>query len=392
MTPERFSQAVNAMGEQTTNGFVKLVLAAGLDPTTDFVNADMSGADLRDQDLRRFNFDNATFHGTAVGGALFNSSVSPEQLLDACPAPARHVFIVGPRLETKVTTMAGILGPSYSVDTALAEGVVNARNSRDRKLHLKVSRDRLTNGEYNAAAIVGDLSSALPQGNFVLAETYSRFDIDIVKAVFRRLQSDGKTFSAFLICRAHEELSQARLRELNSLVRLAKGNAMIVTNGRSSTNIELGNIRSASARSAQLTPEAIADYLRWRAVSSPLATIPGVKTVHHRSTLGDDASGLAILLRPQINDVTYAMHDLIYLHRGFLGSGQSICEILVSEFAYRKWQVEELVRFDATQTVKVRTYNDSQERGPEMVFITVAPNGSKFLDGAAADMPLARSR
>lgn len=68
---------LEAIATSTTTSFVELVKLSGLDPTKDFVGADLRGADLREQDLTKFNLTGANITGALTSGAKFDPEKSP---------------------------------------------------------------------------------------------------------------------------------------------------------------------------------------------------------------------------------------------------------------------------------------------------------------------------
>jgi CRP/FNR family cyclic AMP-dependent transcriptional regulator len=72
--------------EAQTDNFCELASAAGLDPTVDFVGADLTDCDLAGLDLRNFDFWNADFRGANVKGTRFDPGKITGAKFDKLPA------------------------------------------------------------------------------------------------------------------------------------------------------------------------------------------------------------------------------------------------------------------------------------------------------------------
>lgn len=70
--------------------FFNLAAAAGLDPSKDFVGADLRGADLRGQDLRDFDLTDADISGAQIEGCLFDEARAPNRSSIDDPILADH--------------------------------------------------------------------------------------------------------------------------------------------------------------------------------------------------------------------------------------------------------------------------------------------------------------
>jgi uncharacterized protein YjbI with pentapeptide repeats len=82
------ARRLGLLARAETSDLLKLVETAGLDPESDFKSANLNGVDVRGQDLSRFDFTDASFHGALIAGARFNHTVSTLQMSEARDAPS----------------------------------------------------------------------------------------------------------------------------------------------------------------------------------------------------------------------------------------------------------------------------------------------------------------
>ena len=68
---------LEAIATSKTDDFVELTKRSGLNPSKDFIGADLRGADLRNQDLTEFDLTGADITGALIEGAKFNPERSP---------------------------------------------------------------------------------------------------------------------------------------------------------------------------------------------------------------------------------------------------------------------------------------------------------------------------
>lgn len=66
---DELAKGLGAIVSAETDNFVALAKLVGLDPTTDYVGADLSGADFSDCDLAGFNFSGAILTGITLNEA-----------------------------------------------------------------------------------------------------------------------------------------------------------------------------------------------------------------------------------------------------------------------------------------------------------------------------------
>ena len=89
------ARALAELIETKADRFAELAQVAGLDPARDFRFIDMAGADLRGEDLRKFDFTGANFDNALIHAAQFNNTVTEQQLLSANGRNYATVILLG---------------------------------------------------------------------------------------------------------------------------------------------------------------------------------------------------------------------------------------------------------------------------------------------------------
>lgn len=129
-----FARQLQAVNSLETDSFVDLARVGGLNPRSDFRDADLSGTDLRNLDLTAFDFTNARLDHALIAGAIFNKTVRPEQLVRAVYDIEFVVLTIGEHLLAMRQHMAAYIGPRAHVSRAINEALVQLADDPDRRM------------------------------------------------------------------------------------------------------------------------------------------------------------------------------------------------------------------------------------------------------------------
>ena len=70
-----FTKRLEMLASHETDNFIELTRVSGLDPTSDFIGADLRGVDLRGLDLSEYDFTNADMEGALIDGTVFQDGM-----------------------------------------------------------------------------------------------------------------------------------------------------------------------------------------------------------------------------------------------------------------------------------------------------------------------------
>lgn len=126
------SSGLRDVATAPTDSFSELVRRSGLNPATDFRNANLAGTDLRREDLRAFDFSRANFADAKVYGTRFNRTVRRHQLRQANFRIRAVVLPFGHHLEEIAASITGTLDNDFDVPADAADAIQRTGKLRER--------------------------------------------------------------------------------------------------------------------------------------------------------------------------------------------------------------------------------------------------------------------
>lgn len=230
MDDTRLTARVRALAASDSQSFSALSALAGLNPTRDFRFADLSGVDLRDEDLRAFDFTNASFRGAKVLGAQFNNTVRAHQLKEATASVRGLTLVIGEALLTELSRIHDVVSPHFDLPHGLATAIRQVDADRERR-------------QQRSGAYIGDSSDlvrrrlsrpfreylrTLPARApaLILFQPEGDFDFDTLNVVIANLRRSKREPFVFMFPQAMDReasggaLVRARLEHLPKSVRM----------------------------------------------------------------------------------------------------------------------------------------------------------------------------
>ncbi len=187
-----FSRRLQAISSLESESFADLVRASGMDPRYDFVQADLSGTDLRNEDLTAFDFSHANFDRAQIAGALFNKTVRTQQLTRAICDLNLAVIPIGVRFLALHDQITRFLGNKIYLSRAIRDALAQLADDPDRRLrrtgafvgdHSDLVRRRLSRPFREAAHTFQAASRCL-----IMFEPDSELDFDILDWTLKTLE------------------------------------------------------------------------------------------------------------------------------------------------------------------------------------------------------------
>lgn len=211
------ASALREVAVARVDSFTDLARRSGLNPRTDFRNANLTGADLRHEDLRDFDFSRATFQDAKVYGAKFNGSVRRAQLKDANDRIRALVLPVGEHLEEISSSISGMLSLDFEVPTETSEAIRRTGKLRERAFEGGAFHsDNSPLIKRHLAKHLRHSTATARKTNLVvfIAQPQTDFDFDMLGVAQRAFRSAGTPVFTFVFTAAlNSGSASARLVE-----------------------------------------------------------------------------------------------------------------------------------------------------------------------------------